>query len=82
VSSGYRKSIKLLDCVFFPVFWLSIELHEAKKVIPSIMINILDFIDIPFGSANAKLSGKLRLAKIGERSEQKANCFLSLFNFL
>ena len=32
--------------------------------------------------ANAKLTGKKWLAKIGERSEQKANCFLSLLNFL
>jgi hypothetical protein len=32
--------------------------------------------------ANAQLTGKILLAKISERSEQKANCFLSLFNFL
>jgi len=31
---------------------------------------------------NAQLTGKKLLAKISERSEQKANCFLSLFNFL
>ena len=31
---------------------------------------------------NAQLTGKKWLAKISERSEQKANCFLSLFNFL
>ena len=33
-------------------------------------------------TANAQLTGKKWLAKIGERSEQKANCFLSLLNFL
>jgi hypothetical protein len=32
--------------------------------------------------ANAQLTGKKLLAKISERSEQKANCFLSLLNFL
>jgi hypothetical protein len=31
---------------------------------------------------NAKLTGKKQLTKISERSKQKANCFLSLFNFL
>jgi hypothetical protein len=31
---------------------------------------------------NAQLTGKKWLAKISERSEQKANCFLSLFNYL
>ncbi|WP_259366572.1 MULTISPECIES: hypothetical protein [unclassified Colwellia] len=31
---------------------------------------------------NALLTGKIELAKIGERSEQKANFILSLFNSL
>jgi hypothetical protein len=31
---------------------------------------------------NAHLRGKMQLAKIGERSEQKANCILSLLKFL
>ena len=31
---------------------------------------------------NAQLTGKKLLVKISERSEQKANCFLSMFNFL
>jgi hypothetical protein len=35
-----------------------------------------------FYSLNAQLTGKKWLAKIGERSEQKANFYLSLFNFL
>jgi hypothetical protein len=52
VSSGYKKSIKLLDFVFVPVFWLTSELHDAKKAIPSAKINILDFIYDPIGSAN------------------------------
>jgi hypothetical protein len=35
-----------------------------------------------FYSLNALLTGKIELAKIGERSEQKANFILSLFNSL
>jgi hypothetical protein len=31
---------------------------------------------------NAHLRGKMQLAKISERSEQKANCILSLLKFL
>ena len=31
---------------------------------------------------NAQLTGKKLLAKIGERSEQKANCILSCLKFL
>jgi hypothetical protein len=31
---------------------------------------------------NAHLRGKIQLAKIGERSEQKANCILSRLKFL
>jgi hypothetical protein len=40
--------------------------YENRKVVPP----------------NAQLTGKKLLAKISERSEQKANCFLSLLNFL
>ena len=34
------------------------------------------------GGYNAHLRGKIQLAKIGERSEKKANCIFSLLKFL